>query len=141
MNEVNEVNEVNDQVDNEAVESGSNNESSNEEKGSRVKWFHEDSCTACTVGLSSRMKELLDTGMSQRKAAEIMSEEAKGEISADTIRKRYRYYNDSGRGKKAGETSHLNKGSNEIHPGESCNPLSQQESQPEVSIHPPLPDL
>ncbi len=70
-----------------------------------TKWFHEDACKACSEGLNQRMQELTGSGLSQRKAAEAMSEECKGELSADNIRKRYAYYNKPKKTKKVGKTS------------------------------------
>lgn len=80
------------------------------------------------------MKELVYTGMSKLKAAKIMAEETGGEISADTIRKRFDYYTVKSKGNSVGKTSNkvgseIGKTSNEVdtdigqtsHPQELCN--------------------
>ena len=75
----------------------------------KTKWFHEDACKACSEGLNQRMQEIVDTGLSQRKAAELMSEECNGELSPENIRKRYAYYNKPSSNEKVGKTSHKGK--------------------------------
>lgn len=145
MNELNEVNEVNgqvnDQVDNESVGSDTIELDESAIGTSGTKWFHPDACTACAEGLNQRMQELIDGGMSQRKASEVMSEECSGELSSDTIRKRYAYYRRVSNNGKVGKTSHLNNDVNGGQVGKTSHPMSSQDGQPEVSTHPQLPDL
>ena len=64
-------------------------------------------CQICNDGLCIRMEDLKKTGLSDRRAAEVMQEEAydsypdlKTEFSASRIRDRYRYHM---QGKKVGE--------------------------------------
>lgn len=74
----------------------------------KIKWFHEDACQACSEGLNERMRQLTEQGLSLRKAAQVMSEESSGELSADNIRKRFSYYNSS-KSTKVGKSSHKGK--------------------------------
>lgn len=72
-------------------------------------WFNKEYCTICSVGVTSRMQQLIDSGMSERKASRIMSDETEGEVSPDVIRKRFSYYTKPVKKTDAelGETSHL----------------------------------
>lgn len=70
-----------------------------------TKWFHEDACTACSVGLYGRMRELMANGQSQRKASEQMSAECGEKLTAENIRKRFAYHN-SKQPSALGKTSH-----------------------------------
>lgn len=63
----------------------------NQESTTPPVWFNKELCVVCSAGITTRMQELIESGMSERKASRIMSEETQGDVSANLIRKRYSY--------------------------------------------------